>query len=245
MIYLLFMFAILTNSIVAKKIYENDIREIYEKFIKSNDNAEYLNRYVPLPTHKNSAQWQWESKDFPRVISILEFERFVIENKLTCNKGLAINGIDPEWRYIKYNEVKEISYTSDKDKYDLHYLKLDQKDFDFVMVNQTLEHLYDPIKCLRNIYKHMKKGGILYFNVPANNIPHEVPFHYYTGFTPVGIGVMVKTAGFKILHIGQWGNLEYLKQMHSTLSWPDYIYSSNPGVNDLRYPLVTWIFAIK
>ena len=58
----------------------------------------------------------------------------------------------------------------------------------------------------------MRKGGILYFSVPANNIPHETPFHYYTGITPTGAGAMVRAAGFKILSIGQWGNFGYIKK---------------------------------
>ena len=71
------------------------------------------------------------------------------------------------------------------------------------MLNQTLEHLYDPILCLNNVFNHMRTGGILYANVPAVNIPHLTPFHYYTGYTATGLGAVVKSAGFEILKIGQ------------------------------------------
>jgi len=229
-----------------QKITVKDIHEIYNTCIKSNMNDEYKFRYSNLPLEKNNDFWPWKDKDLPRVIALLEFEKFVKENNISYQKGLAINGIDPEWHHLPSKEITHISYETDPIKYDLHSLNLPDKDYDFVMVNQTLEHVYDPIRCLENIYKHMSTGGILYFNVPSNTIPHDTPIHYYTGYTPVGLGVLVKLAGFKILSIGQWGNSEYLKMMHGTNSWPDYLQFAYPAVNDLEHcPVISWIFAIK
>jgi len=227
-------------------LFEQDIREIYNTFIKPNINEGYMLRYVPLPLQKNNISWRWEGKDFPRVIAVLEFERFVNENKLSSIKSLAINsGNDPEWFYLPTLNVIKLNYESDEKPWDLHTLDIPEKDFDFIMVNQTLEHVYDPIRCLKNIYNHMKSGGILYLNVPANSIPHALPFHYYTGYTSVGLGAIVRAAGFNILSIGQWGNLEYLKKMFESNDWPDYRKLQNPGINDINYPVIVWIFAVK
>lgn len=223
---------------------ETDIVEIYEKYVKPNSTGEYANRYVPLPLEKNIRNWKWEGKDFPRVIALLEFEKFVNEHNLASNKGLALNGIDPEWEILPHQEITSINYVDNPKLYDLHIMDLLDKDFDFVMVNQTLEHVYDPIRCLKNVYTHMRKGGILYFGVPANNIPHETPFHFYTGITPTGAGAIVRAAGFKILSIGQWGNFEYLRKIFTTHSWPDYRALKN-RVNDSKCPVITWVFARK
>ncbi len=222
-----------------------DINAIYNTFVKPNYSNEYKMRYSPLPLHKNNLPWRWEGKDLPRIFALLEFERFIVKNKIHCNKGLAINGLDPEWNYLPYKKIVQIEYADNPEKYDLHTLNLSQKDFDFVIVNQTLEHVYDPIRCLENIYNHMAPGGFLYLNVPANGIPHATPWHYYTGYTPVGLGAIVKAAGFEILSIGQWGNLEYLKKMFDTNSWPDYLQFTNPGLNDMDCPVIAWIFAVK
>lgn len=239
------IFFVLKLSSSTIKLSENDIYEIYVKYVKPNMNQEYMHRYVPLPLHKNNIPWKWENKDVGRVISLLEFERFVLENKLSCNKGLAINGADPEWYYLPYKKRIIINYEENPEKYDLHILDLPEKDFDFVIVNQTLEHLYNPIRCLKNIYKHMSVGGILYFNVPSINILHNTPFHYYTGFTPVGIGAIVKLAGFRILSIGQWGNLDLIKKIFESNSWPDYRATETPGLNNAGYPYIVWVFAEK
>ena len=87
-------------------------------------------------------------------------------------------------------------------------------------MNQTIEHLYNPTLCIENVYKHLKTGGIFYANVPANNIPHGVE-HYYTGIIPLGLALMTKSAGFEILEIGQWGNLDYLKYIFNQNNWGD------------------------
>jgi hypothetical protein len=112
------------------------------------------------------------------------------------------------------------------------------------MVNQTLEHLYNPILALQNIYNYMAVGGLFYANLPVCNIPHDTPIHYYTGITPTGLGAMLKLAGFSILKIGQWGNVAYFKQMFDN-KWSDYTYSDNPGYNDMDCPLITWCLAVK
>lgn len=243
---LLFVASNLHQIMAANTLVDNDIQAIYEKYILVNDTPEYKYRYVPLPLEKNVHAWRWEGKDLPRVLSLLEFERFIKENNISSSKALAINGEnDPEWNFVPHGHLTAIDYDNDPRRYDLHTLNLDQKDFDFVMLNQTLEHLYDPISCLRKIYEHMRPGGILYANLPANSIPHSTPFHYFTGITPSGLGSMVQLAGFRILSIGQWGNLEYLNLMQSTKSWPDYRQLKNPGLNEMFHPVITWIFAIK
>jgi SAM-dependent methyltransferase len=242
----LFLFLLCSISTLASDaLTSSDIQEIYEKYVLVNYTEEYRTRYYPLPMYKNKGPWKWEGKDFPRVIAVLEFERFVLEKGLSSKKGLAINGVDPEWDFLPHKTIQHICYDDDPDLYDLHTLEMEEKDYDFILLNQTLEHLYDPIRCLKNIYRHMRKGGIIYINVPANSIPHSTPYHYYTGYTPVGLGAVLVTAGFKILSIGQWGNLEYLKAMQSTYKWPDYRRFLQPNYNDISHPIITWIFAVK
>ena len=85
------------------------------------------------------------------------------------------------------------------------------------------------------------------YSVPAalNNSPYATPFHFYTGFTPVGLEALVQLAGFKILHICQFGNFEYLNLLLKTHAWPDYAQLKRPGINEFENPVITWIFAVK
>jgi len=224
----------------------SEINEIYNKYILVNHTKEYMNKYVPLPLHLNNKIWRWEGKDFPRVISLLEFREYMIEYDKTFEDVLSFDGYsDPENEYLKYVTRYESNYEEVNEKFDLHSINFTKKDFDFVMLNQIIEHLYDPILALQNIYDHMKIGGMLYISAPANGRPHCTPFHYYTGITPVGLGAIIKLTGFDIFKIGQWGNKEYLNKMFATNGWPDYTYSSNPGYNDIDCPIITWCLAVK
>ncbi len=230
---------------------ESQIREIFTKHVQVNYTEEYKNRHLRLPRMKKTGSWSWEGKDFSRVIALLEFERFISEKQIFAHKALAIEGYyadagyDPECFLLPHDRLDVTTYQTNPAEHDLHNLILDQHDYDFVMANQVLEHVYDPIRCLKNIHKHMRVGGILYINVPANNLPHEITYHYYTGFTPLGLGSVVQAAGFEILSIGQWGNYEYLNLLFQTYGWPDYRALKNPGLNDIRHPVITWIFAVK
>jgi SAM-dependent methyltransferase len=224
-------------------ISEKEVYDIYEKHILINYNNEYVNKYVPLPFELNNGNWKWENKDFPRVISLLEFREYMKEFEVFENILTFSRTPDPEIEFIKYKNVHNYCYEENR-KYDLHCLDLDKKDFDFVILNQTAEHLYNPLLSFQNIYKYLKNNGIAYFNVPSNSLPHDTPYHYYTGITPSGLAVLVKLAGFDILKIGQWGNKEYMRKSLIEY-WPDYTFSSNPGHNDMDFPIITWCLAIK
>ncbi|MBI4525298.1 MAG: methyltransferase domain-containing protein [Deltaproteobacteria bacterium] len=202
-----------------------DIRRIYENYVLVNNASEYLNRYIPLPLEKNGKRWKWEGKAFPRVITVLEFDRIVRKYGIRPRKLLMYNGGDegdPELEYIQSDHVIFVNYKEATGENDLQTLDLPEKDFDFVLCAQTLEHLYDPIAALERLFSHMLPGGYLFTSVPVVNIQHSTPFHHYTGYTPVGLGSVCCAAGFEILEIGQWGNINYISLVFSTKTWPDY-----------------------
>lgn len=224
-------------------ISKEKIQEIYEKHVKVNHTSEYDTRYHPLPLQYNNKKWKWETKDFPRVIAILEFKRYMEKYNFEFDEVLSFNNYDdPEYEYLKYKNITNLNYDDNPVKNDLHVFKSDKK-FDFAMINQTIEHLYDPITALKNIHKHLNNNGIFYANVPSNNVPHCDPYHYYTGITPTGLGVMVHLAGFEILELGQWGNKEYLHKLFD-YGWIDYTKLNNTA-NDKTCPIITWVLARK
>ena len=50
--------------------------------------------------------------------------------------------------------------------------------FDLVTFSQTLEHLYDPVLALRNIFTSLAPGGYMFTSVPMMNHVHMQPFFY-------------------------------------------------------------------
>jgi len=223
----------------------SEIEQIYRVHVLPKNSPAYLDKYRRLPVQLNDRKWRWEDKDLPRVFALLEFREFMRAKNIRFRNVLSLNGSNvPEYEYLSCDQVTNYDYEKDPAKYDLHSLDLGRKDFDFFMANQTLEHLYDPSLVLRNVHAHLVTGGMFYANVPALNIPHSTPFHYYTGFTAVGLGCLVRQAGFRILDIGFWGNIQYAEFILNKGWWPDYRRLRNYRSQFGREAIV-WVFAVK
>jgi len=220
----------------------DDIQCIYQ-IVLENDTLEYLNRYVPLPIEKNDKLWDWRDKAFSRVIEVLEFERLVQEYNIQPRKVLVGSLNDPELEYINPEVVVGIDYDAITGMNDLHALDWPEKDFDLVLLGKTLEHLYNPILALERLWEHLVPGGYLFASVPVITIQHSTPFHYYMGFTPVGIGCICEAAGFEVLHIGQWGNIKYTNKVFCTKTWPDYRIPEELLRNEFENPASAWVLA--
>ena len=232
-----------------ERLTDKQIEWLYQTFVKINDTPEYKHKYVPLPIHENTLTWKWEGKDFPRVISLLEFKQYITKYNFDISNLLIFNNYgDPEIECL-HNRIKSIhniNYEDNPIDNDLHSLNLAFREYDFVCLHQTLEHVYNPAQCLSNIRNHMKKDGYLYINVPACNAPHSEPYHYFTGFTPMGVAALCLQTGFTPLEVGQWGNEEYLVKLWTrNPGWSDYTQLSNPGLNEYHNPVITWILAQK
>jgi len=109
-----------------------------------------------------------------------------------------------------------------------------------------LEHLYNPFEAVKSIFNVVKPGGYVFTSVPTLNIPHLMPSHF-SGFTPMGLAMLFKTANFEIIEIGQWGNLNYIQKLWSTHSWPGYdeLQNNNYVSNEERNACQCWILAKK
>ena len=45
--------------------------------------------------------------------------------------------------------------------------------FDAVIISEVLEHVLDPVACMKTAARHLVPGGIVYVSVPATPIPHH------------------------------------------------------------------------
>lgn len=228
-----------------KTFTENEIIETYRKYVLKD--SEYYKK-VDLK-YKNLTEFQKQkiiNLDFPRVASLFDFEDWI--KKYDLNKVgslLATSKDDIELTYIKADYVQFCEYASGDN--DLHVLDLEKKDFDFVIFNQTLEHLYNPFFAMKNLYDHLKPGGYLYTTVPTINIPHMLPFHFW-GITPLGLCMLSKSVGFEICECGQWGGYSYLGYIFTYGEWPDHNIVFNPdGIieNSELCQSQTWIIVKK
>jgi SAM-dependent methyltransferase len=89
-----------------------------------------------------------------------------------------------------------------------------------VLFAQTLEHLYDPVLCLRNLYDALAPGGYLFTSVPHLNHQH-MGMTFFSMPTPMGLGVWATSAGFEVLKIGVFGNEQYIHNLAVHVTWSE------------------------
>jgi len=222
---------------------ENEIQDTYNKYVLKPES--YFNRLAPIPLHLNDKNWKWEGKDFPRIPCLLDFQTWVKKYQIDNIDQLLITGKDdPELEFLNYNNADYVPY--DGYSGDFHTLSLN-KEYDFVLFSQTIEHLYNPFISMGNLYNHVKKGGYMFTSVPVFNIPHMVPVHF-NGYTPIGLCMLMKSVGFNVLEVGYWGNRNYIDYMFKHHDWPDYraLMDSNGNItHEKSNEAQTWILVQK
>lgn len=182
----------------------------------------YYDKYLTVPVDQQHPNWMWDNHDYARIPCLLDFKEWTLELKLESPKKLLYTAPeDPELLYLNPKEKLLVEYDTNTHSNDLHTLKLASKDFDFVLISQTLEHLYNPELALTNIKSHMAPGGHIFLSVPMVNIPHMTPIHFRS-YTQIGLITLLDSLGFEILKLGQWGNKAYIDFMFDKHWWPDY-----------------------
>jgi SAM-dependent methyltransferase len=99
---------------------------------------------------------------------------------------------------------------------DLTAIPVEDARYDYVVFNQVLEHVPDPLAVLRELFRVLKPGGQMIYTAPLFYEEHETPYDFYR-YTQFGTRLLLSKAGFAIERIdwleGYFGTVAY--QMHS------------------------------
>lgn len=87
---------------------------------------------------------------------------------------------------------------------DAQAIPLEDESFDSIVSTQTLEHLPEPQKAIKEFYRLLKKDGYALITVPFFNEIHDEPYDYWR-FTKFSLEKIFKEAGFKIVELEQTG----------------------------------------
>lgn len=239
-------------SFSQKYFNHNEISELFKKYEKSQN---YYSKYnhlnqdqICLVDSIMSDRLKWDQKDYPRIISILEFVEWIKKYDLK-SESMCYTSNDPELKLLPHSS-KEL-YDFDPEislrRGDLHLLNENEK-YDFFMFNQTIEHLYNPFLAIKNIYNSLKPGGYVYTSVPTISFPHQQP-HHFNGYTPSGLMMLFASCNFNILEIGQWGNEAYIHKLFNEHYWPSHSDMKRfypLGIpNEEKNPVQCWILCRK
>jgi len=107
-----------------------------------------------------------------------------------------------EYRSIDFRPTHpELDYVGD-----IQAIPLPDNSFDTVFSAEVLEHVPDPEKALREIYRVLKPQGKLVMSIPHLMYLHNEPHDYYR-YTKYGLRVLLERAGFSIITLRPSGSI--------------------------------------
>jgi SAM-dependent methyltransferase len=95
----------------------------------------------------------------------------------------------------------ELDYESD-----IQDMPLENESFDTVFSAEVLEHVPDPEKALREIYRVLKPGGKLVMSIPHLMYLHNEPYDFYR-YTKYGLRTLLERVGFTVEFIEPSGSI--------------------------------------
>jgi ubiquinone/menaquinone biosynthesis C-methylase UbiE len=76
-------------------------------------------------------------------------------------------------------EYGKIDYESD-----INNIPVPDESFDVILCTEVLEHVPEPIRALEEMVRIVKPGGRIFLTAPLGSGLHQLPYHYYGGYTP-------------------------------------------------------------
>lgn len=121
--------------------------------------------------------------------------------------------------------------------------------YDCVICDQVLEHVQQPFNAVDEMFRVLRRDGILILTTVFMYPIHEYPKDYWR-FTPDGLKRLCRN--FFIRECGGWGNQEMVKLIADRREKKEAVPSIHAdgmskilAKNNPETPLVTWIIGIK
>lgn len=126
---------------------------------------------------------------------------------LGCGKGDSIKifeflNREVVWHGVDVEDSPEVKNRTRKNDSILTFngVNLPYKDdyFDLVYTNQVLEHVRHPDALIPDVFRVLKRGGIL-----IGSVSYLEPYHSYSifNYTPYGLAEVINNGGFKLIEI--------------------------------------------
>lgn len=92
--------------------------------------------------------------------------------------------------------------------------------FDLVLCTEVLEHVPEPVKALEELARILAPGGRLLLTAPLGSGLHQMPFHYYGGYTPEWYKLFLPRFGLQIVEMKPNGGFfSHLAQECARFAW--------------------------
>jgi SAM-dependent methyltransferase/uncharacterized protein YbaR (Trm112 family) len=145
---------------------------------------------------------------------------------LIIGGGEIGSGLNDFYSHLQKDIIAFDIYNSDNVDFisDAHYIPIGKNHFDLVIIQAVLEHVLNPNQVVSEIYKVLKKDGMIYAETPFMQHVHEGPFDF-TRYTESGHRFLFRN--FKQISSG------YISGAGTSLIWSlDFFFS---GIFRSRY----------
>lgn len=120
----------------------------------------------------------------------------------TLDVGCATKPYEQLFRSDIYHGLEiETTVHSDESKADFYYdgnvFPFQEREYDSVVTNQVLEHVFNPDQFLSEISRVLKPGGALLLTVPFVWDEHEQPYDY-ARYSTFGLKSLLEKHGFEV-----------------------------------------------
>lgn len=149
------------------------------------------------------------------------------EKYFTSSEYIGLEIDSPENR-----RRKKADYFYDGKKFPFY-----DREFDSVIVNQVLEHVFNPDEFLSDIHRVLKEDGMLLLSIPFVWDEHEQPFDY-ARYSSFGLRYLLNKHNFEIIEYRKSVNdIRIIFQLINA-----YIYKKTATGNPVFNLLITMIF---
>lgn len=179
------------SILAADKYLSNEANSPIER--KKYNYIEQKIKQIISPPQKRTAE---------NVIKIREILREKIKPKVLIIGGGSIGqGMQPLYEDPELELIAFDIYISDNVQFvaDAHQIPLPDNYFDCVIIQAVLEHVLEPQQVVKEIYRVLKKGGIVYAETPFLAQVHEGAYDF-TRFTESGHRYLFKQ--FELINSG-------------------------------------------
>lgn len=112
-------------------------------------------------------------------------------------------------------EYGSIDYESD-----ISAIPVPDNSFDVIICTEVLEHTPEPIEAMREMTRILRPGGRLFITAPLGAGLHQIPYHYYGGYTPEWYRHFCKKFGLYVSEIiPNGGFFKLLAQECARVAW--------------------------
>jgi predicted SAM-dependent methyltransferase len=116
--------------------------------------------------------------------------------------------------------------------------------FDVILCTEVLEHVPEPVKAVREMARIIRTGGRLLMTAPLGSGLHQLPYHYYGGYTPEWYKHFFPKFALQVKEITQNGGFfKLLAQECARVKWtlPQHRHLHGSSVEFIRHLFGQWL----